>query len=155
MSTPLLPDALWNLIQPLLPPSPRRPKGGRPRLPDRACRTGILDPDDPFPRAVLAADYSLNGQPTLALTECSNLRDIAQSGKDPMVSAMTAYACAVSGDRNEAQTILARLKSVSSERYVDPYGIAMVYRVGEQRCRLRVAGTYLSRTFDERGPLCC
>jgi transposase len=42
MSTPLLPDALWNLIQPLLPPSPRRPKGGRPRLPDRACLTGIL-----------------------------------------------------------------------------------------------------------------
>ena len=42
MSTPLLPDALWNLIQPLLPPSPRRPKGGGPRLQDRACLTGIL-----------------------------------------------------------------------------------------------------------------
>jgi len=42
MSTPSLPDALWNLIQPLLPPSLRRPKGGRPRLPDRACLTGIL-----------------------------------------------------------------------------------------------------------------
>ena len=39
MSTPLLPDALWNLIQPLLPPSPRRPKGGRPRLSHRACLT--------------------------------------------------------------------------------------------------------------------
>jgi transposase len=38
----LLPEALWNLIQPLLPPSPRRPNGGRPRLPDRACFTGIL-----------------------------------------------------------------------------------------------------------------
>jgi transposase len=42
MSTPLLPDALWNLIQPLLPPPPRRPNGGRPRWPDRACFTGIL-----------------------------------------------------------------------------------------------------------------
>src|ERR1700751_3908213 len=42
MSTPLLPNALWNLIQPLRPSSPRRPKGGRPRLPDRACLTGIL-----------------------------------------------------------------------------------------------------------------
>ena len=42
MSTPLLPDALWNLIQPMLPPIPHSPKGGRPRLPDRACLTGIL-----------------------------------------------------------------------------------------------------------------
>ena len=42
MSTPLLPDALWNLIQPMLPSPPRRPKGGRPRLPDRVCLTGIL-----------------------------------------------------------------------------------------------------------------
>jgi len=42
MGTPLLPDALWNLIQPMLPSPPPRPKGGRPRLPDRACLTGIL-----------------------------------------------------------------------------------------------------------------
>ncbi len=42
MSTPLLPDALWHLIEPMLPFAPRRPKGGRPRLPDRACLTGIL-----------------------------------------------------------------------------------------------------------------
>src|SRR5205809_876292 len=42
MSAPLLPDALWHLIEPMLPFAPRRPKGGRPRLPDRACLTGIL-----------------------------------------------------------------------------------------------------------------
>jgi len=42
MSTPLLPDALWNLIQPMLPSPTPRPKDGRPRLPDRACVTGIL-----------------------------------------------------------------------------------------------------------------
>jgi transposase len=42
MSTPLLPDALWKLIQPLLPPSPHKPNGSRPRLADRACLTGIL-----------------------------------------------------------------------------------------------------------------
>ena len=42
MSTPLLPDALWNLIQQLLPPSLCKPKGGRPRLQDRACPTEVL-----------------------------------------------------------------------------------------------------------------
>jgi transposase len=42
MSAPLLPDGLGNLIEPMFPPSPRRPKGGRPRLSDRVCLTGIL-----------------------------------------------------------------------------------------------------------------
>jgi transposase len=42
MSAPLLPDPLWSLMEPLLPSLPGRPKGGRPRLPDRACLTGIL-----------------------------------------------------------------------------------------------------------------
>lgn len=42
MSTSLLPDALWNLIQPFLPSAPNRPKGGRPRLSERAYLTGIV-----------------------------------------------------------------------------------------------------------------
>lgn len=42
MAKPLLSDALWNRIQPLLPAHPPRPKGGRPRLSDRAALTGIL-----------------------------------------------------------------------------------------------------------------
>lgn len=42
MAKPLLPDALWNRIEPLMPPRPPRPKGGRPRVSDRAALTGIL-----------------------------------------------------------------------------------------------------------------
>jgi transposase len=42
MRTPLVPDQLWNRIEPLLPPEPPKPKGGRPRIPDRAALTGII-----------------------------------------------------------------------------------------------------------------
>jgi transposase len=42
MSKPLVSDALWQAIAPLLPPEPPKPKGGRPRVPDRAALTGII-----------------------------------------------------------------------------------------------------------------
>lgn len=42
MAATLLPDPLWDLVEPFLPILPRRPKGGRPRVSDRACLTGIL-----------------------------------------------------------------------------------------------------------------
>lgn len=38
----LLPDALWDLVEPLLPSPTHSSKGGRPRLPNRACLAGIL-----------------------------------------------------------------------------------------------------------------
>src|SRR4030095_15109309 len=42
MGAALLPDPLWDLVEPFLPAPPRRPKGGRPPVSDRACLTGIL-----------------------------------------------------------------------------------------------------------------
>jgi transposase len=42
MAKPLLTDELWECIRPLLPPEPPKPKGGRPRVPDRQALTGIL-----------------------------------------------------------------------------------------------------------------
>jgi transposase len=42
MSKPLVPDELWEMIEPLLPPETPKPNGGRPRVPDRACLTGII-----------------------------------------------------------------------------------------------------------------
>lgn len=42
MAKPLLPDALWERIEPLLPPLPPHPKGGRPWVGNREALTGIL-----------------------------------------------------------------------------------------------------------------
>jgi len=42
MNKPLVPDDLWAIVEPLLPSEPPKPKGGRPRVPDRACWTGII-----------------------------------------------------------------------------------------------------------------
>jgi transposase len=42
MAKPLVTDELWEVIEPLLPEEPPKPKGGRPRVPDRAALTGVL-----------------------------------------------------------------------------------------------------------------
>jgi transposase len=42
MAKPLVSDELWSIVEPLLPkPGPKK-KEGRPRIPDRACVTGIV-----------------------------------------------------------------------------------------------------------------
>jgi transposase len=42
MTEPLVSDALWALVAPLLPERPPRPKGGRPPLDDRKVLEGIV-----------------------------------------------------------------------------------------------------------------
>ena len=42
MSKPLVTDELWALVEPLLPRHEPSPRGGKPRVPDRVCLTGVL-----------------------------------------------------------------------------------------------------------------
>jgi transposase len=42
MAKELVSAELWEIIEPLLPEEPPKPKGGRPRVDDRAALTGII-----------------------------------------------------------------------------------------------------------------
>ena len=42
MFLPLVSDDLWEAIEPLLPTKPPKPRGSRPRLPDRAALRAII-----------------------------------------------------------------------------------------------------------------
>jgi transposase len=42
MAKVLVSDELWGVVEPLLPPPRSKKKAGRPRVPDRACLTGIV-----------------------------------------------------------------------------------------------------------------
>ena len=42
MEKELVSDELWEAIEPLLPPEPPKPKGGRPRVPNWAALAGIV-----------------------------------------------------------------------------------------------------------------
>jgi transposase len=42
MAKELVPDELWNTIEPLLPEEAPKPKGGRPRVDDRSALAGII-----------------------------------------------------------------------------------------------------------------
>ncbi len=42
MGKQLVSDELWESIEPLLPKELPKPKGGRPRIPDRAALSGII-----------------------------------------------------------------------------------------------------------------
>ena len=48
VAKPLLTDEPWERIEPHIPPEPSKPEGGRPRVSDRACLTGILFVEAPF-----------------------------------------------------------------------------------------------------------
>ena len=42
MQKPLVTDELWELIEPVKPSESPKPKGGRPRVPDRDVLNGIV-----------------------------------------------------------------------------------------------------------------
>jgi tetratricopeptide (TPR) repeat protein len=65
----------------------------------------------------------------------------------PVALAAIGYVYGITGRRNDAQKMLVRLKAVADNRYVTPYGVALVYAsIGDMDKTFE----YLDRAFAER-----
>lgn len=69
MAKLLVPDELWAILRPLLPAHDPSPKGGKPRVDDRVCLTGILFvlrtgiPWEDFPHEMGCCGMTLRNRP--------------------------------------------------------------------------------------------
>jgi serine/threonine-protein kinase len=84
-----------------------------------------LDPTFFAVRRYLGQAYTQKGKYDQAIAEFQ--KAVAGSGGSPLMRAELAHALAISGKKDEAQRILAELNHLSTERYISPYHIALVY----------------------------
>ena len=66
-----------------------------------------------------------------AVAEFHKVKEFSEDNVDVLAS--LAHTLAISGEREEASTVLARLKELSKRKYVSPYNMALVHLgLGEQ-----------------------
>lgn len=96
---------------------------------DRAIEQGRstveLDPSFAAAHLVLGAAYVQAGQSDRGLAELQSAASL--SGGNPLYLAQVGVAYAAAGRKTEALQIVAQLRTISSSRYVSPYGLAQVY----------------------------
>ena len=72
---------------------------------------------------------------------------VRYSNRHPAAVAALGHAFAVSGNRGEAQRLLAELKGLSESRYVSPYNIALIYLGLREKEQAR---QWLEKAYDEK-----
>ena len=118
------------------------------RQPDQALervrKTLELDPNFPVARYWLGLAYEQKGMNQEAVAELASLRALSVS---PLRIAGLGHVYAISGDKAKAQEVLSELNQLSSEKYVSPYDIAIVYSgLGDKNQTFR----WLERAYQER-----
>ena len=92
---------------------------------EQGRNTEELDANFAAAHLLLGEDYVQMGQHDQGLAELQTAASL--SGNSPLYLAQVAVAYASAGKTSEALKIVAQLQSISSTRYVSPYGVAQIY----------------------------
>lgn len=115
---------------------------------EKLTKTLELEPNFWIALLTLARVDIRQGKYADAIAELSKAR--SSSGGNTQTISMIGYTWALAGHRAQAQAALDELKSLSTQRYVPPYNIAMVYNgLGEDDEAL----FWLERAYQERDVL--
>ncbi|HEX8890505.1 MAG TPA: protein kinase [Pyrinomonadaceae bacterium] len=102
-----------------------------------------IDHDSNFPHLLAGWAYQQKGQYEAAIAEFQQARQL----EDTFATAALGNVYAVSGQRDEAQKMLAELESLAKRRYVSPYFFALIYTgLGNKDQAL----LWLNKAYDER-----
>jgi DNA-binding winged helix-turn-helix (wHTH) protein/tetratricopeptide (TPR) repeat protein len=112
---------------------------------EKLVKTLEIDPNFWIALLTLAKIYIRQGKYTEAIAELNSARKF--SGDNTQTISLTGYAWAMSGNRTQALAALKELKTLSTQRYIPFYNIAMVYNgLGEDDEAL----TWLERAFERQ-----
>jgi TolB-like protein/DNA-binding winged helix-turn-helix (wHTH) protein/Tfp pilus assembly protein PilF len=92
---------------------------------EQSRNTVELDPNFAAARLLLGETYVQMGLYQKGLAELQSAASL--SGDSPLYLAQVAVAHAMAGRKTEALQIIAQLQTISSKRYVSPYGLAQIY----------------------------
>jgi tetratricopeptide (TPR) repeat protein len=107
--------------------------------------TGEVDPNFWVTHLILGRVYIQQRKYGDAIKELEQARDLSRGNSEAIGS--IGYAAALAGDRGKARAVLEELKTLSTQRYIPPHNIAMVYNgLGEQDQAL----AELEKACDER-----
>ena len=104
-----------------------------------------LDPNFWIAHLTLSKVYTRRRMYPEAIAALSQARKF--SGGNTETISLTGYNWALSGNRAQAQTALAELKSLSTQRYVPSYNIAMIYNGLDEK---EEALAWLEKAYEER-----
>ncbi|HSQ19808.1 MAG TPA: hypothetical protein VLR92_05480, partial [Blastocatellia bacterium] len=106
-----------------------------------------LEPDNWFAQEYAASAYIEKGMFADAVAEARKARDLSEYSTRP--TAFLAYSLAKSGRGAEARAELEGLLKLSTQRYVSPYNIAMIYNGLGARDKMLA---WLERGYQQRDP---